>query len=99
MGFLFPILLILTSIQIAKADIADYQVQNNTGTVVARFDDATVEKMLKEGNTCLKDGVRVLAKSKNITKKHCQKSKILGLRVIKASSLEVKTYKRLTGLK
>lgn len=98
MNILFAILMILTANKVI-AGIEDYVVINNSKTVTARFTDKTVEKMLNEGNTCLKDGVRVLAKSKNITKKHCQKSKILGLRVIKASSLEVPTYKRLTGLK
>lgn len=80
----------------AFANVNAYQL---TESVTARFSGEQVLSMLKEGRTCIKDGVRVLAKSKDITKRHCQKSKILGLRVIKANQLPVNIYTALTGLK
>lgn len=62
-----------------------------------KYSQADVIKMLGEGNTCVKDGVKVLFKSKNITKKHCQKAKYLeNIRVIKAN--QTSFYKQLLGL-
>ena len=80
----------------AFANVNAYQL---TESVSARFTAEQVLNMLEQGRTCIKDGVRVLAKSKDISKRHCQKSKILGLRVIKANQLPVAVYTQLTGLK
>lgn len=89
-------LCVLLSIKIASANVSEYQI--TSGNIAAKFSTEQVVTMLKQGKTCVKDGVRVLLKSKDITKKHCQKSSILGLRVIKAKNLNVALYKQLTGL-
>jgi hypothetical protein len=91
------ILLIMLVSNVALANVTEYLV--TSGNVDARFTTEQVITMLKQGRTCIKDGVRVLAKSKDITKKHCQKSRILGLRVVKAKQLPVAMYTQLTGLK
>ena len=88
------ILFLATSV--AMANVSEYQI--TSGNIQAKFSTKQVVAMLEQGNTCVKDGVRVLLKSKNITKKHCQKSTILGLRVIKAKNLNVALYRQLTGL-
>ena len=87
-------LLTLSTVALS-ANLNDFAV--TSGNATATFTSAQVGKMLSEGNTCLKSGVRVLYHSKNITKKHCQKSKKLGLRTIKASQLELSLYKKVMG--
>jgi len=79
----------------AFAGLDDFKVTG--GNVDATFTADQVAKMLAEGDTCLKSGVKVLYHSKNITKKHCQKSKKLGLRTIKDSQLELSLYKQIIG--
>ena len=87
--------LTLTISTLSIAGLNDFAVVG--GNTTATFTTAQVEKMLNEGNTCIKSGVKVLFHSKNISKKHCQKSKKLGLRVVKASQLELSLYKKVMG--
>jgi hypothetical protein len=93
---LMSVVLAIASTGKANASVSEYQI--TSGNIAAKFSTEQVVTMLKQGKTCVKDGVRVLLKSKDITKKHCQKSSILGLRVIKAKNLNVALYKQLTGL-
>lgn len=90
------ILLTMLTSSVLAQDLSSFVPQ--TGNVTAKFTKAQVAKMLGEGSTCVKDGVKVLYQSKNITKKHCQKAKYLkGIRVIKASNTDF--YTELLGLK
>lgn len=91
------VLVLMALSTVALADLSGFTV--TSGNVTAKFTESQVAKMLGEGRTCVKDGVKVLFKSKDLTKKHCQKSTILGLRVIKAKNLELELYKKITGLK
>lgn len=66
-------------------------------TVSKLFTKAEIGKMLAEGKTCVKDGVKVIYQSKDLTKKHCQKAKYLkGIRVIKANQTDF--YAEILGL-
>ena len=79
----------------ALANLEDFKVVG--GTANATFNQTQVAKMLAEGNTCLKKGVSVKYHSKNVTKKECQSSTKLGLRVIKVKDLELSLYKKVMG--
>ena len=81
----------------AHANLESFQVvsTNSTGP---KYTKSQVVKMLESGRTCVKDGVKVLFHSKDITKKHCQKAKYLdNVRVIKANQTDF--YQELLGLK
>lgn len=81
------------------ASIDDFIATKDSGNVAVQISESELVKMLAEGRTCVKDGVAVLAHSKDVTKKHCQKSTILKLRTVKANQLSPETYTKLTGLK
>jgi opacity protein-like surface antigen len=86
---------LMTVSTLSIAGLNDFKVIG--GNATATFTQAQVEKMLDEGNTCLKKGVSVKYHSKNVTKKECQSSTKLGLRVIKVKNLEINLYKKVMG--
>lgn len=81
----------------AMANLDSFKVSANTANAV--FNKAQVEKMLGEGNTCVKKGRKTYFASKNISKKQCSSSTKLGLRVIKVKDLELSLYKKVMGFK
>ena len=87
--------LTLTISTLSIAGLNDFAVVS--GNTTATFTEAQVSKMLAQGNTCLKKGVSVKFHSKNVTKKECQSSTKLGLRVIKVKNLEINLYKKVMG--
>lgn len=79
------------------SELTSYIVTSTSGNTGPKYSESQVAEMLNAGNTCVKDGGKVLFKSKNITKKHCQKAKYLpNIRVIKAS--DTSFYTKLLGL-
>lgn len=92
---LFACLLVLT-VNYSHANLESFQVVGNTDNG-PKYTKEQVVKLLKSGKTCVKDGVKVLFHSKDITKKHCQKAKYLkGIRVIKAN--QTNFYREILGL-
>lgn len=64
-----------------------------------KISESQLVAMLKEGNTCVKDGQKTYYHSKNVSKAHCRKAKALGLRTISVNNLETELLKKVTGLK
>jgi hypothetical protein len=89
----------ITSVQ--ASDLGVYAVIDTKGTAKVPF--KSVLNALGEGKTCVMNRTSVKAKSKNITKKHCQDKDFrerYGIRVIKCSQiLENDASTKCKGLK
>jgi hypothetical protein len=97
-GFTAQVLTVLALIVAANVNAQSLDAFRASEVVVGRkLNESELTALLAKGKTCIKDGVKTLFHSKDITKRHCQKAAITGVNVIKISEIENKLAQKILG--